>query len=172
MQWPLPTGLVTGSRPQAATDWRLDVQAAQASRESIPLQQRVHELPVPQRGIGHDLSQMGVICRAELVFDDNHSSSDVTGENVSGMDGHSLECEANRGGATDAGGCFIASRSRVCHCQAMRGANSHAGDIFPSCPGGCTRGTDGSNQALSGGELSPGVMQTIGFSPWERRPSR
>jgi hypothetical protein len=27
----------------------------------------------------------------------NHSSSDVTGENVSGMDGHSLECEANRG---------------------------------------------------------------------------
>ena len=65
--------------------------------ESISLQQRVHELPVPQRGIGHDLSQMGVICRAELVFDDDHSSSDVTGENVSGMDGHSLECEANRG---------------------------------------------------------------------------
>jgi hypothetical protein len=27
----------------------------------------------------------------------NHSSSDVTGENVSGMDGHSLEWEANRG---------------------------------------------------------------------------
>jgi hypothetical protein len=30
--------------------------------------------------------------------------------------------------------CFIASRSRVCHCQAKGGSNNDAGDIFPSCP--------------------------------------
>jgi hypothetical protein len=40
---------------------------------------------------------MGVIGRAELVFKDDHSSADVTGENVSGVDGHPRECEASRG---------------------------------------------------------------------------
>jgi hypothetical protein len=39
--------------------------------ESASLQQRVDELSVPERDIGHDLSEMGVTGRAELVLDDD-----------------------------------------------------------------------------------------------------
>jgi hypothetical protein len=39
-------------------------------------------MPILPNDIGHDLPEMGMIGWAELVFDDDHSAFNISGENV------------------------------------------------------------------------------------------